>query len=275
MLNAAKAKALSADDWNGVMSIATQTLTVFKSVNKYLDSQDKFKDFSNVQSGAALVVSMAGTARGISDSQVHSPAQNTVASLNQVIDAILLKEAAEFEALGKRYEPTNKLEAAKAYKCAAAAYELLGNSKCTTCKQRFEDMVKAHDDLVGTANEIRVDTERALLLVEPELSNVGASKLLLNPFAYDEVSTTYTSAVTSYDAVIEKYGHAGEVRMQGDANDRLNEVAAEWKSISFLFSVYMLFLIVIFVLVVIRLSKGIADYQRDSREITLANVVNP
>lgn len=275
MLDAAKKKELSAEDWNFVMSTSTQTVTVLNLLNKYSDSEDKSMAFSNLRSGAALSEFVSGSAYSISDGGVRSHAKKSVEALDNLVDNMLSEAASYFESRGHNYENTNYLEAAKAYKCAASAYELLGNTKCETYKHSFEEMVRQHDDLVISANENRVNAERELMLLEPELTEIGSVHLLLNPFAYDDVSSGYDSALSTYSGVIDKYGHAGEVRMKSDAENRFSELKKDWKSISTLFFAYMMFLSIIFVLVVFRLSKGVVDYLRDSGEIMLGDVVNP
>jgi hypothetical protein len=275
MLDVSKKKELSAEDWNSVMSLSTQTATVLNLANKYLDSEDKSKAFFDLQSAATLSESMSNDAGSISDSDVRSHAKKSADALNNLINEILSNSASDFEKIGHNTETTNYLEAAKAYKCAASAYELLGDTKGKTCKHSFEEMVKNHDDSVIGANENRVNAERKLMLLEPELSEIGGVHLLLNPFAYDDVSGGYDNAISTYSDVIEKYGHAGEVRMKGDAETRFDAIKEQWKSIAMLFYAYVVFLSVIFVLVVFRLSKGIVDYNRDSGEIMLGNVINP
>ncbi len=275
MLDAAKKKVLSAEDWNFVMSTSTQTVTVLNLLNKYSDSEDKSMAFSNLRSGAALSEFVSGSAYSISDGGVRSHAKKSVEDLDNLVSNMLSEAASYFEKRGSSYENANYLEAAKAYKCAASAYELLGDTKCETYKHSFEEMVKQHDDLVISANENRVNAERELMLLEPKLSEIGSVHVILNPFAYDDVSSGYDYALSTYSGVIEKYRHAGEVRMKSDSESRFSELKKDWKSISTLFFAYMVFLSIIFILVVFRLSKGVVDYLRDSGEIMLGDVVNP
>jgi len=275
MLDAAKKKVLSAEDWNFVMSTATQTVTVLNLLNKYLGSEDKSMAFSNLQSGAMLSKFVSGNAYSIFDGEVRSHAKKSAEGLDKLVSNLLSEAASYFESRGHNSENTNYLEAARAYKCAASAYELLGDSKSDTYKHSFEEMVKRHDELVISANENRVNAERELKLLEPELLEIGNAHVILNPFAYDDISGGYDYALSTYSDVIEKYGRAGEVRMKGDAEKRFSEIKKNWMFISTLFYAYMLFLSIIFVLVVFRLSKGVVDYLRDSGEIMLGDVVNP
>lgn len=276
MIDVPEEKVLIAEDWGFVMSTATQTATVLNLLNKYLDDKEKSMAFSNLRSGATLAKFVSSNANSISDGEVRSHTKESADALDNLVSNILSEAASYFEKRGQNYETTNYLEAAKAYKCTATAYELLGgDTKGETYKHSFEEMVKQHDDLVIGANENRVNAERELMLLEPKLSGVGSLHVILNPFVYDDVSSGYDYALSMYSSIIEKYGHAGEVRMEGEAESRFDEVKEQWALISTLFYAYMVFLGVIFAFVVFRLSKGVVDYSRDSSEIMLGKVVNP
>ena len=275
MIDVPEEKVLIAEDWGFAMSAATQTATVLNLTNKYLDDKERSMAFSNLQSGAMLSKFVSSNAGSIADSEVRSHAKESADALDNLMSNILSEAASYFEEKGQKSETTNYLEAAKAYKCTATAYELLGDTKGETYKHNFEEMVKQHDDLVIGANENRVNAERELMLLEPKLSEIGSVHVILNPFAYDDVSSGYYYALSTYSDVIEKYGHAGEVRMKSDSENRFSELKKDGKSISTLFFAYMVFLSIIFMLVVFRLSKGVVDYLRDSGEIMLGDVVNP
>jgi hypothetical protein len=208
MLDVAEKTKPSTKDWDYVMSTATQTATVLNLLNKYLDGDEKTKAFSNLQSGATLAKSVSSNAGSISNSGVRSHAKESADALDNLMNEMLSEAAAFFESRGHNYENTNYLEAAKAYKCAATSYELLGDTKSETYKHSFEKMVKEHDNRVIGANEDRVNAERKLILVKPELSEIGGIPLLLNPFAYDDVASGYKYALSTYSDVIEKYGAA-------------------------------------------------------------------
>ena len=277
VLDISKAKELSGEDWGHVISVATQTATALKSMNEFTEAkgEEKEKFFPKLVVATTLSQLVKGSAMSISDLEIRSHATKGSSALEGLTKEVLTEAASYFEDVGRDSEASNCLEAVKAYSSAAKAYELLGDSQKAgeygEKTSKFSDM---HDNLVTTANDDRVQAEMKIPHIRSKLSEIAGSTVLLNPFAYEKVSTGYDFAKSKYTESIKRYEVAGEKRMAEDSSKRLTELKEEWKFLWTAFCIYMIILTFLFSFIVFRLTKGTADFLRDSAEERLGDVVS-
>ena len=277
VLDISKAKELSGEDWGHVISVATQTATALKSMNEFTEAkgEEKEKLFPKLVVATTLSQLVKGSAMSISDLEIRSHATKGSSALEGLTKEVLTEAASYFEDVGRDSEASNCLEAVKAYSSAAKAYELLGDSQKAgeygEKTSKFSDM---HDNLVTTANDDRVQAEMKIPHIRSKLSEIAGSTVLLNPFAYEKVSTGYDFAKSKYTESIKRYEVAGEKRMAEDSEKRRTELKEEWEFLWTAFCIYMIILTFLFSFIVFRLTKGTADFLRDSAEERLGDVVS-
>ncbi|MCK4244051.1 MAG: hypothetical protein KAX20_00320 [Candidatus Omnitrophica bacterium] len=277
VLDISKAKELSGEDWGHVISVATQTATALKSMDEFtgVEGEEKGRLFPKLLVATTLTQFVKGSAVSIADSEIRSHATKASSALESLIKGVLTEAALYFEDVGRDSEASNCLEAVKAYSSAAEAYELLGNpKKAEGYNIKTSVFSEKHDNLVTIANDGRVQAEMEIAHHRSKLSEIAGSAVLLNPFAYERVSTGYDFANSKYSKAIKRYELAGEKRMAEDSSNRLTELKEEWKFLWTAFCIYMIILTFLFSFIVFRLTKGTADFLRDSAEERLGDVVS-
>lgn len=277
VLDIAKAKELSGEDWGHVISVATQTASALKSMDEFTGAKGEAKVelFPKLVVATTLTQLVKGSAVSISDFEIRSHAMKGSSALESLIKEVLTEAASYFVGIGRDSEASNCLEAVKAYSSAAEAYELLGDSqKADEYGEKTSEFSEMHDNLVTAANDDRVKAEMEIIHIRSKLSEIAGSTVLLNLFAYEKVSTGYDFAKSKYSEAIERYELAGEKRMAEDSSTRLTELKDEWEFLWMAFCIYMFILIVLFSFIVFRLTKGTADLLRDSAEERLGDVVS-
>jgi len=277
VLDISKAKELSGEDWGHVISVATQTATALKSMDEFteVEGEEKGRLFPKLVVATTLTQFVKGSAVSIADSEIRSHATKASSALESLIKGVLAEAALYFEDVGRDSEASNCLEAVKAYSSAAEAYELLGNpKKAEGYNIKTSVFSEKHDNLVTTANDGRVQAEMEIAHHRSKLSEIAGSAVLLNPFAYEKVSTGYDFANSKYSEAIKRYELAGEKRMAEDSSNRLAELKGQWKFLWTAFCIYMIILTFLFSFIVFRLTKGTADFLRDTAEERLGDVVS-
>lgn len=277
VLDIAKAKELSGEDWGHVISVATQTATALKSMDEFTEAKGEAKGelFPKLVVATTLTQLVKGSAVSISDFEIRSHATKGSSALESLIKGVLTEAASYFVGIGRDSEASNCLVAVKAYSSAAEAYELLGDSqKADEYGEKTSHFLKWHDNLVTTANDDRVEAEMEISSQKSRLSEIAGSTVLLNPFAYEKVSTGYDFAKSKYFGAIKRYELAGKKRMAEDSSTLLTELKDEWEFLWMAFCIYMIILIVLFSFIVFRLTKGTVDLLRDSAEERLGDVVS-
>jgi hypothetical protein len=275
-LDIAKAKELSGNDWGHVISVATQTTTALASMDEFTEARGEEKGtlFPKLVVATTLTQLVTGNAKSILDREIQAHAAAGSSALDGLTKEVLPDAAVYFDAVGRESEDTNCLETVKAYTSAAEAHDLLGDSqKAALYEEKTAQFSALHDELVTTANDGRVESELTITHVRSKLSELAGSAVLLNPFAYDKVSAGYDFAKYNYGAAIKKYEFAGETRMAEDSSTRLNELKKEWWFLWIAFCIYMSLLILLFSFILFRLTKGTAEFLRDSAEKRLGDVI--
>jgi hypothetical protein len=269
---------LTAEGWGYVALVASQSLTLLKSLDNatsYIQKNDYDNASSKIVVAAASSKSIYANSKKIGGSTTKSYANKVSSAADSLSNEMLTKEIAYYEDRARTMKETNYLEAIKAYQNAATAYGLMLNpTKEAEYNTEASSLLLKHDKLIEKANGDRVDAEKVIISVEnSKLSKVGGGYALFNPFNFDTVSKSYKQTIDKYNGSIASYVQAGELRMSELASTRLDEIKGEWRAISEGFYIYMEILATIFIVILFRSVKGMAAYMRDSAEERLGDVV--
>lgn len=173
----------------------------------------------------------------------------------------------------KANKDSNYRAAALYYKRGAEIYTLLGDPLGEEYDIHRQQLENLYRDSLERAVDLRIAAEDDLESARGKMLRLADFYFLVNPFHYEDVSTSYSSALEKYDESMQLFDVAGE---KGDAkliSKEIEKITREQRIFKNAFVAYGMFWVALFTWFMIRISLGFQNFRRDEIDSHVGDVI--
>ncbi|MFH0817594.1 MAG: hypothetical protein V1909_03080, partial [Candidatus Micrarchaeota archaeon] len=169
-------------------------------------------------------------------------------------------------------ESRNYMKAAEYYSILEQIYSQ-DNGTSANFGMKAAEMEKMYSDSIEKAGELKASAKRLLLLARGETTQVGQSRLILNPLSYRKVVDNYKFSLEDYEAALGLYRVSGQ---QNELNLVLSEMGAvesEYQFADVAFKVGSVGISILLIIGMMRISVGMQRYREDEEDMETGDVM--
>ena len=271
MLKDAEKSNLTSTEWANVATVSITTASFLKSMEASISDIEALDHFSALDH--LFIARMS--ADTIKKSATAPDQKNIYSKCNTYLTKILNSEAEFFIDNAVSTRDINLKESLFAYDAASRVYGLLGNrNKENEFDSTSNDLLTLHDEYVRSANDRRVDSDKAMRLVSSEnLYKWGDTEYLVNPFKFDSAKELFDMSIEQMTIASQEYQLAGETELYDETLSRKNEISQQWDFLKLRFLALMIVYIIIFTVLVVWSIFSMLTYTKDCDEEDMGNLV--
>lgn len=245
-----------------VYSASKSLLLEISSMKNTSDEDEKLKHIFNIKKAINKL-------KNINEKFTNKNFNDYLKNIEKYSDSLWNKEVAdEIEKIKenlKSYEKDN-------YKSCATKYKKLGEIYGKNFEEK-EICEKKYIESIEKIEKLKKNLTTILNSIDANTINIGVSKAVINPFAYDFVLKCYNYTDKIYENIILLYNISGEkeeaIVYEAKRNEKINEKAI----IESFFMIYGIIVGLIMIFIVTRIILGFVNYKRDEEEIKIGDVV--
>ncbi len=294
LLENVEQREIGVEDWRKIPVLIKATLSLLSALNEGIISSAN-RDYDRAVESlltASVSSSTISSNSVLNDDTISEYACAIAADADGTAREVLSDEAKKLElrawAIKKALEHAsddvdvlkddeNVLESALCYQHAATLYGLLDErEKRLECIYEKSKMIDWHDELVGSATDLRIRGESIVSdSRDRDLVRLwGADTyLLLNPYNYDTFTTSYETAAGYLEMAAQRYRLAGELLLYHNTLAELDGLDAEMRRIISIFFLSCLFYASLFLYLATRILRGTMAYLNDTYEQEMGDIL--
>ena len=271
MLKDAENSNMTSNEWANVATVSITTASFLKSMEASQHDIEAIDHFSALDH--LLIAKMS--ADTIKKSATAPDQKNIYSKCNAYLTKTLNSEAEYFMDNAVSTKDTNLKDSLFAYDAASRVYGLLENrEKENELDSISDDLLTLHDEYVRSANNKRIDTDKAMRLVSSEnLYKLGENEYLVNPFEFDSAKKRFDISIEQMTNASEEYQLAGEIELYNETLSKKNKISQQWDFLKIRFIALMVVYILIFTVLVIWSIFAMLTYTKDCDEEDLGNIL--
>ncbi len=159
------------------------------------------------------------------------------------------------------------------YKRGAEIYALLNDAKAVEYDAQRKRMEELYRESLISAVNLRLEGDGDLEKAQSKMTKLLDFYFVMNPFSYDEVSKTYSTALGKYGKAMELFDVAGEKDDAELLSMEIGRIRQEERIFKNAFMLYGLFWAALFVWFTARVSLGLQYFRQDEDDTHLGEVV--
>jgi len=159
------------------------------------------------------------------------------------------------------------------YSRGAEIYSLLNDPKAEEYSTSRKQLEVLYRDSIAKAVNLQTEGDGDLEKSHSKMLKVVDFYFVINPFSYDSVDKTYSTALDKYNEALHLYQVAGENNDADLTSKAIEKIEREQSIYKNAFIIYGLFWIVLFIWFIIRVSLGLQYFRRDETDTHIGEVV--